>query len=158
MKIVLADVEREPLLKAEAELSESGAQVLAVETDVSKGVDLERLAEETISTFGGVHLLFNNAGVALGGRIWENAKDDWDWMAMCEVNAMENEYTPIGWLETYNMEPSETRGITLELDEGYSVEDIQFLDFTAYWFEGGWYMESVPYDDSDPFEWTLIPE
>ncbi|MCH7801568.1 MAG: SDR family NAD(P)-dependent oxidoreductase, partial [Chloroflexi bacterium] len=80
MKVVLADVEREPLFKAEAELSERGAQVLAVETDVSKAVDLERLAEETVSTFGGVHLLFNNAGVALGGRIWENTTDDWDWI------------------------------------------------------------------------------
>jgi NAD(P)-dependent dehydrogenase (short-subunit alcohol dehydrogenase family) len=80
MKVVLADVEREPLLKAEAELSERGAQALAVETDVSKGVDLERLAEETISAFGGVHVLFNNAGVALGGRIWENTTDDWDWI------------------------------------------------------------------------------
>jgi len=80
MKVVLADVEREPLLRAEAELSERGAQVLAIETDVSKTVDLEQLAEQTVSTFGGVHLLFNNAGVALGGRIWENTTDDWDWI------------------------------------------------------------------------------
>jgi len=80
MKVVLADVEREPLLRAEAELSERGAQVLAIETDVSKTVDLAQLAEQTVSTFGGVHLLFNNAGVALGGRIWENTTDDWDWI------------------------------------------------------------------------------
>ena len=80
MKVVLADVEREPLLRAEAELSERGAQIRAVETDVSKTVDLERLAEEAVSTFGGVHLLFNNAGVVLGGRIWENTTDDWDWI------------------------------------------------------------------------------
>ena len=84
--------------------------------------------------------------------------DDWDWMSLMDVYAMENESTPIGWLETYNMEPSETRELTLELDEGYSLEDIQFLDFTAYWFSGGSYSESVPYDDSDPFEWSLIPE
>jgi NAD(P)-dependent dehydrogenase (short-subunit alcohol dehydrogenase family) len=80
MKIVLADVEREPLLKAEAELSERGAQVLAVETDVSKSVEIERLAEKAVATFGGVNLLFNNAGVVLGGRIWENTADDWDWI------------------------------------------------------------------------------
>lgn len=80
MKVVLADVEREPLFKAEAELSERGAQVLAVETDVSKAVDLEQLAEEAVSKFGGVHLLFNNAGVVLGRRIWENTTDDWNWI------------------------------------------------------------------------------
>jgi NAD(P)-dependent dehydrogenase (short-subunit alcohol dehydrogenase family) len=80
MKIVLADVEREPLLKAEAELSERGAQVLAVETDVSKSIEIEQLAEKAVSTFGGVNLLFNNAGVVFGGRVWENTSDDWDWI------------------------------------------------------------------------------
>jgi len=83
--------------------------------------------------------------------------DDWDWMTLCSIYAMEDEWSQIGYVETYNMEPSETREITLTLDEGYTLEDIQFLNFDSFWFEGGWNVEQVPYDDSNPFEWTLIP-
>lgn len=80
MAVALADVEREPLLRAEAELAEAGARVMAVKTDVARAADLEALAEAVISTLGGAHLLFNNAGVAVGGRVWENTVDDWDWI------------------------------------------------------------------------------
>jgi NAD(P)-dependent dehydrogenase (short-subunit alcohol dehydrogenase family) len=55
--------------------------VLGVMTDVSSGNDVERLAEQAISRFGAVHLLFNNAGVGLvGPRTWECTRADWEWI------------------------------------------------------------------------------
>lgn len=81
MKVVLADVEEQALSKAEAELREKGAEVLSVRTDVSKGADVEKLAQETLEAFGGVHVVCNNAGVTdQGGRLWEKAQSDWDWV------------------------------------------------------------------------------
>lgn len=80
MKIVLADVEAAALSKAEAELRSSGATVAAVWTDVSKSADVESLARKAVETFGGVHLLFNNAGVGSGGAIWQNTPADWEWV------------------------------------------------------------------------------
>ena len=64
MNIVLADIEENALKKTETELKVEGASVLAVKTDVSKALDIERLANKTIERFSEVHLLFNNAGVA----------------------------------------------------------------------------------------------
>ena len=80
MKVVLADVEERALKQAEEELQASGAQVLAVRTDVSQADEVEVLAKITFETYGAVHLLFNNAGVAAGTTVWESSLADWQWV------------------------------------------------------------------------------
>ncbi len=80
MRVVLADINKEALARAEAELREGGATVLAVQTDVSKAEDVEELARRAYDAFGGVHLLFNNAGVMTTGTVWENTLLDWRWV------------------------------------------------------------------------------
>lgn len=80
MKVVLADVEQEALRRAEQELHSIGATVLAVLTDVSKASEVKALAQKTLNTYGGVHLLFNNAGVGAGSTIWESSLADWEWV------------------------------------------------------------------------------
>src|SRR5947207_11107142 len=80
MKVVLADVEEGALKQAEEELKASGVQVLAVRTDVSQAKDVENLAQQAFATYGAVHLLFNNAGVAAGTTVWESSLLDWQWV------------------------------------------------------------------------------
>ena len=80
MHIVLADVEPDALARAEAEMKAAGAKVIGVRTDVSKAAEVEALAQKTLAAFGGVHLLANNAGVAEGGKVWDNTVADWEWV------------------------------------------------------------------------------
>ena len=80
MKAVLADVEAEPLAKAEASLKASGATVLAVQTDVSQVRDVEALAQKTMEAFGAVHVLCNNAGVGTEAAVWESTLAEWEWI------------------------------------------------------------------------------
>lgn len=80
MKVVLADVEEAALRKTEADLKARGGDVLAVLTDVSRIEQIQRLADLTIETYGGVHLLCNNAGVAAGRLIREHTLADWEWV------------------------------------------------------------------------------
>ena len=80
MKLALADVQADALAATVAELAGQGAEVFGELTDVSKGTDVERLAARTMATYGGVHLLFNNAGVASGGLAWESSTQDWEWI------------------------------------------------------------------------------
>lgn len=80
MKLVLADVQQDALNKTKADLEAQGAQVLAVHCDVRKAEEVQALANATITTFGAVHLLFNNAGVGAGGLVWENTQADWEWV------------------------------------------------------------------------------
>jgi NAD(P)-dependent dehydrogenase (short-subunit alcohol dehydrogenase family) len=79
MKVVLADIEEQALMRASQELQAAGASVLAVQTDVSKAGDVEALAQKAFDTYGAVHLLFNNAGVGAGAFIWESTLADWEW-------------------------------------------------------------------------------
>lgn len=80
MKVVLADIEVAALEKAEDALRSQGANLLAVPTDVSKADSVAALAEKTLAHFGAVHLLCNNAGVAVGGPIWQASVADWEWV------------------------------------------------------------------------------
>jgi len=80
MKLVLADVEEDALRRVEQEFRKAGVPVLAIRTDVSRSQDIERLAEKTLATFGSVHVLCNNAGVAPGGVVWESTVADWEWV------------------------------------------------------------------------------
>lgn len=80
MKVALADIEEEALAETEAELRSKGARVLALRTDVSKAADVEALARKTVDAFGAVHVLCNNAGVAVPGLSWELTVADWEWV------------------------------------------------------------------------------
>jgi NAD(P)-dependent dehydrogenase (short-subunit alcohol dehydrogenase family) len=80
MKVVLADIEEGPLADAEKVLADTGATVLAVPTDVTKGDQMDALAEKTYATFGTAHVVHNNAGVATGGPMWTLTEADWQWV------------------------------------------------------------------------------
>ena len=81
MKVVLADVEEEPLRKAASEMEALGADVIYVRVDVSKFEEVEALARTAVEAFGAVHVLCNNAGVAGRlGPLWTQSQKDWDWV------------------------------------------------------------------------------
>ena len=80
MKVVLADVEEQPLAEVTASLTAAGATVIAVKTDVSNAADVEILAQQTLDTFGAVHILCNNAGVVCSRPVWEHSLADWEWV------------------------------------------------------------------------------
>ena len=80
MNLVLADVQQDALDAAATALQAAGAQVLALRVDVSQADQVDALGRATQQRFGAPHLVFNNAGVASGGLIWENTAADWAWV------------------------------------------------------------------------------
>ena len=80
MRIVMADVQADALATAQAEIEGLGVQVLPYQVDVSKAEQVEALAEATMQRFGAPHFVFNNAGVGIGGLIWEHSAKDWEWV------------------------------------------------------------------------------
>ena len=78
MKVVISDVDEKRLRRLERKLNREGAQILSVSTDVSKASDVENLAKKTLEMFGEVHLLFNNAGIAIPNLTWEYNLKDWE--------------------------------------------------------------------------------
>jgi len=80
MNLVLVDVQQDALDRAVAELSASGVAILARRVDVSKGDQMEALAQAVQERFGAPHFVFNNAGVAIAGLLWEHSVRDWEWV------------------------------------------------------------------------------
>lgn len=82
MKVVIASIGKDTLALAETRFRTAypKAQLLAVRTDVAKAAEVEELARRTLDTFGAVDLLVNNAGIGVGGYIWENTVADWEWL------------------------------------------------------------------------------
>lgn len=77
MKLVLADLDAERLHALREQLTDTGTEAVSVVTDVADDAQVERLAQESLSAFGCVDLLFNNAGVLLTGPSWACSLEDW---------------------------------------------------------------------------------
>lgn len=73
--LVLADIEQGPLNAAAAELGAVG-----VVCDVSSKASVDALADATYAQFGRADIVFNNAGVAVGGPTVEMTHADWEWL------------------------------------------------------------------------------
>jgi NAD(P)-dependent dehydrogenase (short-subunit alcohol dehydrogenase family) len=81
MQVVMADIEENVLQRAAEELHAAGKNaILPVKTNVALLEELENLKQQAVANFGGVHLLFNNAGVGGGGNAWNSTEKDWEWV------------------------------------------------------------------------------
>ncbi len=88
MNLVLVDVQQDALDRARDEAEAAGAQVMARRIDVSDAGSMESLAKAVTERFGAPHMVFNNAGVATGGLVWENSVADWKWVLGVNVWGM----------------------------------------------------------------------
>ena len=77
MNLVLVDIESATLEETAHELANGGAVVTTRMVDVSDADQMDALANGVIGEFGSVELVCNNAGVAVGGSIWELTTEDW---------------------------------------------------------------------------------
>ncbi len=79
VRLVLADIEESALDRAVTELSATGAAVEGVVCDVGDLKAVQHLADTAFEKMGAVHMVFHNAGVAVGGPIAEMKQSDWEW-------------------------------------------------------------------------------
>jgi NAD(P)-dependent dehydrogenase (short-subunit alcohol dehydrogenase family) len=78
--VVVADVDDPGMVAVAGEAQALGVKAIAVRTDVSDLAQVEALAVRAFETFGGVHVLCNNAGVAAWGGIESATHRDWQWV------------------------------------------------------------------------------
>lgn len=79
-RVVLADIEGEALDRAVKRLEAAGAEAYGVRCDVTSLEEVNDLADRAFALLGAVHIVFNNAGVAVGGPIAEMSHDEWRWV------------------------------------------------------------------------------
>ena len=79
VRLVLADIEESALDRAATELAATGTAVEGVVCDVGDLKAVQHLADTAFEKMGAVHIVFHNAGVAVGGPIAEMQHNDWEW-------------------------------------------------------------------------------
>jgi NAD(P)-dependent dehydrogenase (short-subunit alcohol dehydrogenase family) len=79
MNVVMADIREDHLGAAKSELAEL-TRVLPLKLDVTDRADYARAADAAEARFGKIHLLCNNAGVAVVGPTELATFADWDWV------------------------------------------------------------------------------
>lgn len=62
-----------------AAITKAGGKAVAIQGDVSKAADVQRLFAETKKLLGGLHILVNNAGVFRFGPLEELTEEDFHW-------------------------------------------------------------------------------
>jgi len=85
-KLMLADIDQSALDAAAASLTADGADVATVLCDVTDEAQMRAAAQATIDRFGKVHIVVNNAGVAIGGMTGQIDLKDWRWIV--DINLM----------------------------------------------------------------------
>ena len=78
-RVLLADIEQSALDTAVEGLRASGAEAHGVVCDVRSLEAVQALADAAFDALGSVHIVFNNAGIAVGGPILQMTHDDWRW-------------------------------------------------------------------------------
>ena len=79
-QVVVADVDESALTEAVASVRGRGGEALGVRTDVTELASVQTLADRAFAAFGRVHVLCNNAGVALWGGLEAVTHRDWQWV------------------------------------------------------------------------------
>ena len=74
----------EDLEKLKSEVEAEGGKILIYAGDVRKAEDVKEAVERGVNEFGGIDILFSNAGIAAYGYSWELTEEQWD--ALIEVN------------------------------------------------------------------------
>ena len=90
MNVVVADVQDDALEAVANEFSESNASLITMKVDVTDRDAMEDAAERTLIEFGKVHVVCNNAGVAVSGNIADMSYQDWDWVTRVNLDGVVN--------------------------------------------------------------------
>ena len=90
MKVAIADIEQDALDRVKAEFDASNAEVITLQVDVTDRAAMEAAADATEAAFDKVHVLVNNAGVAVGGSLDQMSYEDWDWVMGVNLDGVVN--------------------------------------------------------------------
>jgi NAD(P)-dependent dehydrogenase (short-subunit alcohol dehydrogenase family) len=77
-QVTVGDVLEDEGRKLEAEITAGGGAALFVRLDVTSEADWQAAVQATISRFGKLNVLVNNAGISGRGRVEDTAVEDWD--------------------------------------------------------------------------------
>jgi NAD(P)-dependent dehydrogenase (short-subunit alcohol dehydrogenase family) len=86
--LAVMDVDREGGEAVARSIAESGGRAIFVGGDVSQAADCERAVHQTVDALGGLHILFNNAGIIRRASVTEISETEWDRVMAVNVKSV----------------------------------------------------------------------
>ncbi|MET0977049.1 MAG: SDR family oxidoreductase [Leifsonia sp.] len=76
--VAVVDLQADAAEAIAAEIRDAGGEAIAIVADVSDEHDIERVVATTVEAFGGVDVVFNNAGIIRRTTAVETSVEEWD--------------------------------------------------------------------------------
>jgi NAD(P)-dependent dehydrogenase (short-subunit alcohol dehydrogenase family) len=86
--VVLTDLNESAGHAAATEIKSQGGRAVFEPADVTDAAACQRVTERAVRDFGGIHVLFNNAGIIRRASVIELDESDWDRVMAVNVKAM----------------------------------------------------------------------
>ncbi|MGA8313675.1 MAG: SDR family NAD(P)-dependent oxidoreductase [Terriglobales bacterium] len=86
--VVITDVNESGGKAVAAEITSHGGRARFEQAEVTRAPDCQRVVETSVREFGGIHILFNNAGIIRRASVVELSEEDWDRVMAVNVKAI----------------------------------------------------------------------
>jgi NAD(P)-dependent dehydrogenase (short-subunit alcohol dehydrogenase family) len=86
--VVVADYDRAAAEAVCSGITAEGGRAVAVAVDVSQPDQVDAMVAAAVQAFGGIDVLFNNAGILIFGSVVETAFEDWQRMMAVNLNGV----------------------------------------------------------------------
>ena len=83
-QVIAADVDRQLVEETASKVQALGRKSLALQLDVTRRADIDRMVQRSVEAMGRIDILMNNAGVVRFQDMLDITEDDWDFV--CNVN------------------------------------------------------------------------
>lgn len=77
-RVAVVDLDGAAAERVAEEIRAAGGEAIAIAADVSSEPDIERVVRETQAAFGGIDVVFNNAGIIRRTTAVETTVEEWD--------------------------------------------------------------------------------
>jgi NAD(P)-dependent dehydrogenase (short-subunit alcohol dehydrogenase family) len=86
--VAVVDLDQDGARAVAEEIVAAGGLAIALGGDVSRAADCQRLVQATVETFGGLDILFNNAGIIRRTTIIDIGEEEWDRVMAVNVKSI----------------------------------------------------------------------
>ena len=87
-RLAVLDVDEAGGRETVQQIMDAGGEAIFIHADVSVAGDCQRAVGQVVERWGGVDILFNNAGIVRRATVVELSEDDWDRVMMVNVKSM----------------------------------------------------------------------
>jgi NAD(P)-dependent dehydrogenase (short-subunit alcohol dehydrogenase family) len=86
--VTIADINSEQGNSVVAEIESAGGKAIFIPCNVAKADECLNAVEKTVAAFGGLHILFNNAGIIRRADVLDTTEDEWDKVMAVNVKSI----------------------------------------------------------------------